>query len=263
MSPRSGAVADRLRGRRELELDVRLQLLVITYLLEGLLGERERRASVMAVIPDPGQEQQRLGAERTRGRRCDCFFQTCRRLAEFASLERELAGMDRPMDPRFGVVGGGQLASEIRQLGRSVRGAPAARMLRRSLEFGGDTLVRPLCGKRKVSRPLLLVDDHRREPPVSLPPLVAGRHRVLNRREQRVGRPDAPGAVLDHSVVEGSFDVVVGVCACDRLRNQRSRGLRRGRGDQEHVPDRIREPRQPVGDQVDERRRHRERGAGP
>ena len=148
------------------------------------------------------------------------------------------------MDPLLGVVGRGQLASQIRQLGRGVRGAPAARLPGRRLELSGDTLVRPLRGEREVSRPLLLVDHHRREPPVSLPPLVPGRHRVLNGREQRVGRPDAPGARLDHTVVEGSFDVVFGIRASDRLRDQRSGGLRRGRRDQEHVPDRIGEPGQ-------------------
>ena len=56
MAPRAGAIPDRFGRRRELELDLRPQRLVVADLLEGLLGELECRASVVAVIANPGEE---------------------------------------------------------------------------------------------------------------------------------------------------------------------------------------------------------------
>src|SRR5204863_3249163 len=105
VGPGTGAVPDGFGRRRELELDVRLQLLVVAALLEGLLGDRERRASIVAVVANAGEVQQRLGALRTRGRRRDGLFQIRRGFAELPRLERELASVDRPVDPLLGEIG--------------------------------------------------------------------------------------------------------------------------------------------------------------
>ena len=263
MGPRAGAVADRFGGRRELELDVRLQLLVVTELLEGF-ARRARAPS------------ERHGCDTGPGR----GTAVPRRAADPADVaattsSRHAAAL--PSSPASKANWPAWIVRWMRALGWSSGVSSRARSANWAAASGAP---RPLACRDAASSSAATrssgrsvesarcrarsswSNHHRCEPPMNLPPLVPRRHRVLNGREQRVGRPDASGARLDHTVVESSLDVLFGIRASDRLRDQRSGGLRRGRRDQEHVPDRIGQPGQPIGDQVDERRRHRKRAAG-
>ena len=241
---------------------MRLQLFVVADLVECLFSERERRGGVVAVVADTSEEQQRLGAQWSGGSRCDSLFQIARGLVEVSGLERELARMDRSMDPLFDVVGRGQLASEIDQARRGVGRASSARLSGRGRERSGDIFVRPIRSEGEVPRLFLLVDRDRREPAVRVSAFGSGRHRILHGREERMRRSDPPPARLDHTLVEGGLDVSVRIRPPDRLCDHGCGRLRRGRREQEHVPDRIGEPGEPVGDQIDQRRRHRQRTCG-
>ena len=111
-------------------------------------------------------------------------------------------------------------ASELRQLGGSVRRAAAGCLAGRVLQLRGDTLIRPVGGEREMTRPLLLVDHDRGQPAVDIPPCLRRGLRVRHGRKQRVSRPDAPAAPFDDAGLEGILDVVFGRRTADRSCDQ-------------------------------------------
>jgi hypothetical protein len=228
---RPGPIADRLRRSGELELDLRPQFGVLPDLIEGLLRERERRVSVVAVVADPREEEQRLGPKWTRGSGVDRLPEARRGLREIRSFERVLPPVHQPVDPRFGISDRRQLTSQLYQLSRGIGGAALARSEGGVLQLRGHALIRSVGGKREVSRSFFLVGNDARKPAVDVPPFSTRGFGILNGPEERVSRSQTPGALLDHTCFEGSFDVIVGARTATHgqgdLRGRRLGGGRR------------------------------------
>ena len=68
------------------------------------------------------------------------------------------------MDPRLGVLGWSQLASELRKLSGGVGSPSPARSAGGVLQFRSHVLIWPFGGQRKMTRSLLLVHHDRSQP---------------------------------------------------------------------------------------------------
>src|SRR5438093_13494054 len=110
-------LTDGLRGGGQLEQDLGLLLEVVSDLVERLLGQRQGRSRVVAVVANPGEEQQGLGAEGAGRSGLHRFLEERGGLAQIRSFEGVLAGVNRSMDLSFCSVRRRQRAGERRQLG--------------------------------------------------------------------------------------------------------------------------------------------------